>query len=255
MKTFLSLILATGLGGLCDEAEAQSVLFDFENAQAHTPLPLSLTVGGITASFSSTGLGGYYIDQPRNSILVTPAGFSGNALIPSSIYGADLNVKFSRTLTDFSILYAPQELACDSSATIRVTAFLDLVAVGTTTTNATAGTWPSETISISCAQGFNSVVVHYDAAPATGGDYGCIFVADNMMVTPAVSPQLQISRLNHQIQIAWPTNAMPFVLQSCTNLLSASGWSSVTNPPIITGSQNAVTLPVGAAATFYRLKR
>jgi hypothetical protein len=32
------------------------------------------------------------------------------------------------------------------------------------------------------------VVVHYDKAPVTGGDYGCIFMADNMAVTPVPPP-------------------------------------------------------------------
>ena len=41
-------------------------------------------------------------------------------------------------------------------------------------------------LSFSSAQVFNSVVVHYDAPPPTGGDYGPIFMADNMIVTAAV---------------------------------------------------------------------
>ncbi len=55
---------------------------------------------------------------------------------------ADLIVDFSTPLTDFSILYAPEEYACDSSATMRVTAYLNGALVGTATTNAQAGTWP-----------------------------------------------------------------------------------------------------------------
>ncbi|RDJ93410.1 hypothetical protein B4Q13_22095, partial [Lacticaseibacillus rhamnosus] len=35
----------------------QSVLFDFENAAQDAPLPIDLTVGGITAHFSATGQG------------------------------------------------------------------------------------------------------------------------------------------------------------------------------------------------------
>ncbi len=37
--------------------------------------------------------------------------------------------------------------------------------------------------------GFNSVVVHYDSPPPTGGDYGPIFVADNMLVTANSVPE------------------------------------------------------------------
>ena len=71
---------------------------------------------------------------------------------------------------------------------MRVTAYLNGALVGTATTNAVAGTWPSETLAFASPKGFNQVVVHYDAAPVTGGDYGPVFMADNMIVTPAPPP-------------------------------------------------------------------
>jgi hypothetical protein len=253
MKTMAVL---AGVAFLTHQAPAQTVLFDFENAQVGSGLPLRLTVAGFSASFSSSGLGGFYIQQPQNTILFTPTGFSGNCLIPTAVYAADLHVGFSQTVTDFSILYAPQELACDSSARMRVTAYINGTFVGTSTTNASPGTWPSETLTFSLAEGFNSVVVHYDAPPPTGGDYGTIFVADNMSVTLApVPPALHIACLTNQVQIAWPTNASGFTLQANTNLFYTNSWDSVTNAPEVNGDQNTVTLPVEAAPSFYRLKR
>jgi hypothetical protein len=166
--------------------EAQSVLFDFENAARYSPLPISLTAGGITTHFSATGQG--FSIQAANTMGFSPVGFSGNCIYPVSVYAADLIVTFSATLTDFSILYAPQELACDSSATMRVTAYLNGTLVGTATTNAQAGTWPTETLRFSFAQGFDKVVIHYDKPPVTGGDWGPIFMADNMTVTPVPPP-------------------------------------------------------------------
>lgn len=167
-------------------APAQPVLFDFNDATVQSSLPLSLTVDGVTAQLSDTG-GGFSI-QPANTMGFTPAGFSGNCLYPNGISASDLIVSFPRLLADFSILYAPQELACDSSATMRLTAYLNGVMVGTTTTNAPPGTWPSETLQIASPAGFNRVVVHYDKPPVTGGDYGVIFMADNLLVTPAPPP-------------------------------------------------------------------
>jgi hypothetical protein len=179
--------------------------------------------------------------------------------VPSGVYAADLNVAFSQTLTSFSILCAPQELACDSSARMRVTAYMDATLVGTATTNASAGTWPSETLAFASPQGFNRVVVHYDAPPPTGGDYGPIFVADNMAVTPMPTPTpfvLGIACPGGQIQVAWPTNAVGLALQANTNLLTTNSWSSVTNAPETIGSQMVVTLPVADVRdSFYRLKR
>lgn len=43
-------------------------------------------------------------------------------------------------------------------------------------------------LAFSAAQGFNSVVIHYVARGANCQDYGTIFVADNMVVTPAPPP-------------------------------------------------------------------
>jgi hypothetical protein len=180
----IQIVILAGL--LAVSAAGQSILFDFENANRYTPLPVTLTVGGLTAQFSGTGQG--FSIQAANTMGFTPVGFSGNCIYPSSVYAADLIVSFSAPVTDFSILYAPQELACDSSATMRATAYMNTTLVGTTTTNAQAGTWPTETLRFSSAQGFDKVVVHYDKAPVTGGDFGPIFMADNMTVTPVPPP-------------------------------------------------------------------
>jgi len=185
--SILLLIAILGVWPL-STAGAQPVLFDFENAPLYSPLPISLTVGGIVANFSATGQG--YSFQMADVMGFTPVGFSGKCVYPSSVYASDLLVAFpNATLTDFSILYAPEEYACDSSATMRVTGYMNNVFVATNTTTAyPPGTWPSATLSLSYAQGFNSVVVHYDAPPPTGGDYGPIFMADNMWVTPKAAP-------------------------------------------------------------------
>ncbi len=225
MKTTLLVILTSGL---LVRTEAESLLFDFENAPVHTPLPLSLTVGVITAQFTATGQG--FSIQPANSMGFTPAGFSGNCIYPSSIYAADLIVSFSAPLTAFSILYAPQELACDSSATMRVTAYLDATSVGTATTNAQPGTWPTETLQFSSPQSFNKVVVHYDKAPITGGDWGPVFMADNMSVTPA-PPPIVLARATRatdgQFQFSFTnTPNSAFTVWASTNLaLPFSNWT------------------------------
>ncbi len=172
---------------------AQTVLFEFDNAPLHSPLPTDLTVGGIMAHFSATGQG--YSIQRADTMGFTPVGFGGYCIYPSSVFPADLLVGFSQTLTGFSILYAPQELGCDDSATMRVTAYMDGALVGTNTTTADPpGTWPTGTLIFSSAQGFNSVVVHYDARPPTCQDYGPIFVADNMSVTPGACTPASVAQ-------------------------------------------------------------
>lgn len=164
-------------------ASNQAVLFDFDSVPVHSPLPVSQTVSGITAHFSGTGQG--YSIQDANVLGFTPKGFSGHVIYPNSIYLADLLIRFDQALTVFSIMYSCQELGCDDAATMRVTAYRSGNLVGTNTKTAGApGTWPVDTLSCAFPQGFDSVAVHYDSRPPTCKDYGVIYMADNMRVTP-----------------------------------------------------------------------
>ena len=175
------LILLAGLGLMAGPAAAQRVLFDFNNAPLHAPLPITLTEGGVTATLSATGQG--FSVQLVDVVGFTPAGFSGYWLNPNSLAPSDLRVTFSATLTDFSIMYAPHELGCETSAVMRVTGFMNDVPVATNTTTApNPGVWPTGLLTLSSAQGFNSVVIHYETRPACL-DSAMDFMADNMAVT------------------------------------------------------------------------
>jgi len=162
---------------------AQNILFDFDNAPLYTSFPISLTAGGVTANFTATGQG--YSIQNANAIGFTPPGFSGRIIYPSSVYLSDIRIKFSQTLTGFSIMYACQELGCDDAATMRVTAYRNGIYVGYSNRTATfPGTWPVDTLRCTFPQGFDSVIVHYQSPPPTCQDYGVIYMADNMVITP-----------------------------------------------------------------------
>ena len=181
--------IVLGLAGLCAAAggaRGAVVMFDFDASPVHAPLPLDVTVGDLTAHLSGTGQG--FSIQRADALGFTPVGFAGNCVYPSSVFAADLLVSFSQPLSDFSVLYAPEEYACDSSATMRVTAYAGTTVVGSSTMMAEAGTWPTATLAISSAQPFDNVVVHYDAPPPTGGDWGPIFMVDNMAVTTVPEP-------------------------------------------------------------------
>jgi len=178
--TFFSVI------ALVTPVSAQTVLFDFDNAPLYTSLPIYQTAGGITAHLSATGQN--YSIQNANALGFTPPGFSGHILYPNSIYLSDILVHFNQTITDFSIMYCCQELGCDDAATMKVTAFKNGSYVGFNTRTATfPGTWPVDTLRCTFPQGFDSVVIHYYLHPPTCQDYGTIYLADNMRVTPYVS--------------------------------------------------------------------
>jgi hypothetical protein len=183
IKTIFLLLFFFITTGYSSTLVAQTVLFDFDSIPVHTPFPVSQARYGITANFSATGIYGYSI-QDANAMGFTPKGFSGHVIYPNSVYPADLLIKFDKKITDFSIMYACQELGCDDAATMRATAYSNGAFVATGTRIATfPGTWPVDTLRCSFSQGFDSIVVHYDKRPPTCQDYGPIFLADNMQVT------------------------------------------------------------------------
>lgn len=237
---------------ILNPAAAQTVLFNFDNVAASTPLPITITQSGITAHFTTTGQG--YSIQNANVLGFTPKGFSGNCIYPGSVYLTDLYINFDQTITYFSILYACQELACDDAATMRVTAYIKGSYVGTNTkTAAHPGTWPSDSLTCSFPKGFDSVVLHYDKRPPTCQDYGVIFMTDNMRVAtiacvPPTAQQAAISAggpatfckgSNVVLSVATPglnyqwkkgtTNISGAILQSYTAVTSGSYKCLVSN--------------------------
>lgn len=232
-------------------SRAQTVVFDFESAPVHSPLPVSLTVGGLTARFTAVAQG--YSIQEANTMGFTPAGFSGLCLYPSSVFASDLQVEFSLLIRDFSILYAPQELACDSSARMRITAYRGQTLVGTQTATADPpGTWPTGTLVFQSAQGFDRVVIHYDAPPPTGGDWGPIFMADNLTVMPG-PPVLDIAPgAPGTVVLNWPAAFGGYRLEANPNL-GTTGWSTVPDAVEAGPDRFQVVVATAAARQFFRL--
>jgi hypothetical protein len=213
-------------------------------------------VDGVSAQFAATGQG--YSIQWADTMGFTPQGFAGRCLYPNSVFASDLEITFSVPAARASILYAPQELGCDSSATMRLTAWLGGTAVGTTTTNAQSpGTWPSQTLALESRSGFDRVVVHYDARPACT-DYGPIFLADNLEVVPAAAPSappiLRVSDFSTEVELAWPTNAAGFSLEASGELGPAARWGPVTNLPAVSGLDYTLRLTIAPTNVFYRLR-
>ncbi|MFN8165633.1 MAG: T9SS type A sorting domain-containing protein [Bacteroidia bacterium] len=200
--TFLSLFMISIFTVLNPKTIfSQPILFDFDNAPPYTSLPISQTVAGLTAQFNATGSG--FSIQAANVLGFTPAGFSGMVIYPNSVFQADLLINFNQPVTDFSIMYACQELGCDDAALMRVTAYMSGNYVGTDTKTATfPGTWPTDTLRCSFPTGFDSVVVHYDSPPPTCQDYGVIFMADNMVATPLVTSVFDNTLILHSINLS-----------------------------------------------------
>jgi len=105
-----------------------------------------------------------------------------------------------------------------------------------------------------------SVVVHYDKAPVTGGDYGPVFMADNMRITPAPPPIVlgQAQKLaNGAFQFAFTnTPGTGFTVLTTTNPgLAAASWVSLGAATEISSGQYQFTDldATNHGARFYRV--
>jgi hypothetical protein len=188
------------------DSAPDAVTYDFDSGPLHGGFPLDYTINGLTAHFS----GGYSV-QPVGTLGISPIGFSGNYAYPNSVFQSDMGIGFSELLTEFSVLYAVDELACDVSARMRVSAYKDGVFVGTNTMVApNPGSYTSATLSIAVPAGFNGVVVHWDAPGSLCQDYGPIFFADNVTVTRAAPPVAVGDRVGGGLLSLEPPSPNPF---------------------------------------------
>lgn len=162
-----------------------SVFFDLDNGPVDASLPVDLAVDGLGAHFWATGPSNYRV-LPATDGDFPLEGFYGLCIFPDTDTESDLEIDFDQPLGFFSIMYAPNEVGCDDTATMRLTAFLDGVYVGTSTSMAAApGDWPTGILSFSSDQAFDQVVIHYDSPPPTCQDWAPAFAVDNMLVTLA----------------------------------------------------------------------
>ncbi len=87
---------------------------------------------------------------------------------------------------------------------------------------------------------------------AVGGAQG--LAIDNVQFSAGVTPNvnLGIAVVGSNVQISWPSYVSG-VLQSSPTALPAA-WSNVGTAPVVVGSSNVVTLPLGANASYFRLR-
>jgi len=81
--------------------------------------------------------------------------------------------------------------------------------------------------------------------------YGSVFG----VTVPPAPPELAISRSGENVILTWSTNVTGFMLQSATNLVSPSFWSTVSPGPTVVNGQNTVTNPISGTQQFYRLSQ
>src|SRR6266850_2082738 len=70
-----------------------------------------------------------------------------------------------------------------------------------------------------------------------------------------IQPRLTLIPSGPYVILTWPTNYTGFTLQSTTNLVSPTFWSTVSPGPVVIGGQNVVINTVSSAQQFYRLSQ
>ena len=82
---------------------------------------------------------------------------------------------------------------------------------------------------------------------------GVSFTIDNIVVQPL--PELTASVADGHTTLSWPTAAKGFTLQTTTNLVGTSGWLTVTNAVVVSGTNRTVTIKNASPNQWFRLGR
>ena len=87
----------------------------------------------------------------------------------------------------------------------------------------------------------------YGVTSEGGFGYGVVF-------SLLMQPQLGINASGENVVLTWPTNFVGFSLQSSTNLASQTGWTTVSQAPVVLNDQIILTNPIsGPQQLFFRL--
>ncbi len=133
------------------------------------------------------------------------------------------------------------------------------------------------TIATDCSLTFNGPVTNNSTIVATG--YGVLVFSNQVVnngtidastgtllqfagglinngtVKPVSAPQLTIIRSGANVISTWPANYAGFTLQSTTNLVASTVWSTHLPAPVVVNGQNAVTNPITGSQQFCRLSK
>jgi hypothetical protein len=115
------------------------------------------------------------------------------------------------------------------------------------------GNTPYYTKSVSFTAAGDTALLTF--AQTAAGDQTVLL--DNIAMVPGgvvSGPPLGAQVANgNTVRISWPTSATSYVLQSTANL--PGGWTTVSLPIVIVGTDNVVTDTIGSGNKFYRLQK
>src|SRR5215472_1443887 len=96
-----------------------------------------------------------------------------------------------------------------------------------------------------------------DAGHMSGGNItleGGFWAIIATVQTPGGPALRMVPTSTNTLVVAWPSDSAGFSLQENSLPGNAAGWTSVTNTPVVVGSENQVIIPTPAGSRFFRLK-
>jgi hypothetical protein len=75
------------------------------------------------------------------------------------------------------------------------------------------------------------------------------------VINHPAGPILRIAKIGTNAVIYWTTNSAGYQLEARTGAITGGSWQSVTNVPVVRGTQRYVTNAIGTVPKFYRLSR
>lgn len=169
---------------------ANTATFDFDTGTppvyVHQSLPSAQTQNGLTATFA-TPLSSWSI---QNTIYgFVPRVFSENFVYPSGFYNNEIQINFSRPVTDFTVSFCTADLesTTDTPTAIRVRAYPQSMADAPVQTVSYAGNWitgfyPEGRLDLASPEPFSMAVIDI---PWGGPLATSIFFIDNIIVQMA----------------------------------------------------------------------
>jgi uncharacterized repeat protein (TIGR03803 family) len=129
---------------------------------------------------------------------------------------------------------------------------LGLVSAGAT--NGTAQITGTGIVFTPAANFTGTATISYAVTDNAGGTNYSLITVLVTNVPPVANPQLKIIRSGTNAIVTWPTNALEFTLQSTTDLVPPTVWTTVSPPPYaVIYTNNVVTNTISGTNQFYRL--
>src|SRR5262249_12924292 len=140
---------------------------------------------------------------------------------------------------------APVALALDAQTNLFVAdqashTIREIACFGTNWVVTTVGGWPN---TFGSADGAGTVARFNRPGGLTFDSSGILYIADTANNTIRRGQTLgevitvAVRLLNREVQVSWPATATGFSLESSTNPTDLTGWTLVTNSPVISGAQ------------------